>query len=92
MTHPWKNTVRRETGLVEHVCEHGVGHPAVASADYMAKKTNDLSWDVHGCDGCCGDPEWKLADLREGVHVANNIIIRFQKEWVERVSDPKAGI
>jgi hypothetical protein len=28
-------TIRRETGLIEHVCEHGVGHPNAGSVQYM---------------------------------------------------------
>lgn len=28
-------TIRRETGLVEHVCEHGVGHPNSGSIQYV---------------------------------------------------------
>jgi hypothetical protein len=28
-------TLRRETGLIEHVCEHGVGHPNDGSIQYM---------------------------------------------------------
>lgn len=30
----WK-TIRRETGLIEHICEHGVGHPNAGSVQYM---------------------------------------------------------
>lgn len=51
---------RRETGLVEHVCEHGVGHPNHGSALWLAEIHNagDVAgeyegWLVHGCDGCC---------------------------------------
>ena len=25
---PWKKTIRRENGLIEHICKHGCGHPA----------------------------------------------------------------
>ncbi len=31
------STIRRETGLIEHVCEHGVGHPSRASALWRAE-------------------------------------------------------
>jgi hypothetical protein len=30
----WK-TIRRETGLIEHICEHGCGHPNAGSVQYM---------------------------------------------------------
>jgi len=47
---------RRETGLLEAICPHGIGHPIPESTLHMdthgpsgAKGT----WGVHGCDGCC---------------------------------------
>jgi DNA-directed RNA polymerase subunit RPC12/RpoP len=53
----------RETGLVEWMCPHGVGHPDERSAAYIAsvmeekykngQHTTEI-WLVHGCDGCCG--------------------------------------
>ncbi len=46
-------TIRRETGLVEHVCEHGVGHPNHGSIIWMEENMGQDSWGVHGCDGCC---------------------------------------
>lgn len=60
----WRTT-RRETGLVEHVCEHGVGHPNHGSALWMAEVYQDEGDSVedgyaarliHGCcgHGCCG--------------------------------------
>lgn len=48
----WR-TIRRETGLIEHKCEHGVGHPNPASVLRMKFATRQSSWDIHGCDGCC---------------------------------------
>jgi hypothetical protein len=32
---------------------------------------------VHGCDGCCNKDEWILADLKEGVEKANDIILMY---------------
>lgn len=72
---PWKSIIRRESGLVELVCEHGVGHPAYGSVDYMG----DDSYGIHGCCGCCTSPEWKLADAQQGVKIANHIIKSYQK-------------
>ena len=74
---PWKVELRRETGLVELVCEHGVGHPAYGSVHWMKLNGHD-SMGVHGCDGCCKSTEWMLADLRDGVEIANEIIKRQQ--------------
>ena len=42
----------RETGLVEDMCKHGIGHPNqkwLAKHDYDGK----LMMGIHGCDGCC---------------------------------------
>lgn len=47
----------RETGLIERVCRHGVGHPDPDSAAWLARVTGQESWGVHGCDGCCRPPE-----------------------------------
>jgi len=38
----------RETGLVEDICEHGVGHPNPKSLKKMPE-----GFDIHGCCGCC---------------------------------------
>lgn len=82
MKPPWVRTIRRETGLVEHKCSHGVGHPAEASADWQDQIRGHApgTWMSHGCDGCCGSTEWQLADLREGVHRANELLIEFAAE------------
>lgn len=43
--------IRRETGLVEHMCEHGVGHPNHGSALWIAEQL------VEGEDSTCiGEP------------------------------------
>ena len=39
--------VRRENGLVELACEHGVGHPS----ELLTPKK--CYYGVHGCCGCC---------------------------------------
>ena len=51
---PWAGTVVRSSGITEHTCVHGVGHPDPASADEL----EDPSVMVHGCDGCCQSPVW----------------------------------
>lgn len=42
----------RATGLVEDICEHGVGHPNI---EWLKEHDPDgkLGFSVHGCDGCC---------------------------------------
>jgi hypothetical protein len=53
--HPLKNAKmlwRNDRGILERLCEHGVGHPDADSAAYLASigRSND---NIHGCDGCC---------------------------------------
>ena len=50
--------VERASGLIETVCEHGVGHPTYESAKKVAEKHgHDINtWLIHGCDGCCSKP------------------------------------
>ena len=36
-------------GLVEDICEHGVGHP---NREWL-KKHGKEGDGIHGCDGCC---------------------------------------
>lgn len=76
---PWRNTHRRETGLIEHNCIHGIGHPAYASADYMDQlyDHDNGTWEVHGCDGCCFTTEWITADMREGIRIANQLLLAY---------------
>lgn len=41
-------SLRPDTGVIERICEHGVGHPDPDSWSYLE------TWQlVHGCDGCC---------------------------------------
>ena len=49
---------RDDRGLMERICEHGVGHP---DPDDLAHKRRTMSearyrgyaFEVHGCCGCC---------------------------------------
>lgn len=53
---PWAiQQIKRETGLVEDVCAHGVGHPNAGCLVYIAELRLGEHWAVHGCDGCCQD-------------------------------------
>ena len=58
---PWVHERVRETGLVEHICEHGCGHPATYSVRWFEKQ-GFKGMGVHGCCGCCSRPEWKKAE------------------------------
>lgn len=48
----WPMNWRGDTGVMERICPHGVGHP---DPDHMAYTTSrGLGWQgIHGCDGCC---------------------------------------
>jgi len=49
----------RESGLIERICSHGIGHPdpdSVAYFERISPPQQKGSWDIHGCDGCCYDP------------------------------------
>ena len=50
--------VVRETGLVEDICVHGVGHP---NREWLRVHDPDgkLCFGVHGCDGCCSHEQKK---------------------------------
>lgn len=54
--HPLKDAPthwRTDRGIMERVCEHGVGHP---DPDDI-KVWRDHHESVHGCDGCCAIQE-----------------------------------
>lgn len=78
-----KGTVRRENGVIENMCEHGVGHPAFGSADYWwrvsGREDEDNPLHIHGCDGCCRSNEWKIEDLRNGVIIGNKHLVSTQR-------------
>lgn len=48
----WPALWRWDRGIVERVCEHGIGHPDPDSVSYSTS-IGDGSVAVHGCDGCC---------------------------------------
>ncbi len=82
-------TIRRASGLVEAICKHGVGHPIYGSVDWMRKVTDQDSWDIHGCDGCCGSDEWQISTLRTSVEIANQIILDH-KQRIDKLQSPVA--
>ncbi len=42
----------RETGLIELVCAHGVGHPSEKLTRAAGRRWSPVD-STHGCDGCC---------------------------------------
>lgn len=44
----------RASGLVEDICEHGIGHP---NREWLDEHDPDdeLCFSIHGCDGCCAN-------------------------------------
>jgi len=47
--------ITRETGLLEDICEHGVGHPNLQwIREYKEREPErGKHIGIHGCDGCC---------------------------------------
>ena len=42
--------------LMERTCKHGVGHPDPDSLSYIRDVLGKSGWGIHGCDGCCREP------------------------------------
>lgn len=78
MNKPWVQTIRRENGLVEHVCKHGCGHPAIGSV-HFAESQGIKNMGIHGCDGCCQDNDWRLSDAIDGSRIANDLLAKAIK-------------
>lgn len=47
----WMRWWRSDRGIMERICEHGVGHPDPDDVVFHASAGRDIG--VHGCDGCC---------------------------------------
>lgn len=43
---------RDDRGILERICEHGIGHPDFDSALYLTSIGSEVE-NIHGCDGCC---------------------------------------
>lgn len=53
--HPLNNMPlnwREDWGILERICDHGIGHPDKDSADYLDSIGQGMR-NIHGCDGCC---------------------------------------
>ena len=93
MKYDWENNKSRRSdrgGLIEHFCEHGVGHPNPGSAlwiaeSYAAEDDVYSEWGTqlsHGCDGCCAAEDFP--NLYDSLRVAH-AIIRGQHETIQRL-------
>lgn len=52
----WRLNWRDDTGIMERLCPHGVGHPDPDSVAFHERIGQ--SWaGSHGCDGCCQKPD-----------------------------------
>ena len=72
----------RETGLVEDVCEHGVGHP---NAEWLAMRnarSERRIAGVHGCDGCCSKEAKKPSNVAEWEYHAPRKWGFWKRVWV----------
>lgn len=51
--------VVRASGLVEDICEHGIGHP---NGPWMKihDPNGEQGFGIHGCDGCCADEKTRM--------------------------------
>lgn len=47
----WPQQWRGDRGIMERVCEHGIGHPDPDEYKLQIDKYEG----VHGCDGCCSE-------------------------------------
>ena len=48
----WPLNWRDDKGVMERVCQHGVGHPDPDDAAHNIRIGREYLT-VHGCDGCC---------------------------------------
>jgi hypothetical protein len=51
----WPMRWRADTGKMERICEHGIGHPDPDDAAYWERLGQGCR-NIHGCDGCCRRP------------------------------------
>lgn len=48
----WPMVWRKDKGVMERICPHGIGHPDPDGAAHNVRIGRDYL-NIHGCDGCC---------------------------------------
>ena len=51
---------REDRGLMERICPHGIGHPDPDDIAFKRRtkgETHAHNEGIHGCDGCCYEPQ-----------------------------------
>ena len=88
----WTMNRRQDrNGLIEYICECGVGHPVYASALWIAESIHGENCEekhienemVHGCCGCCARDDFP-GDTKTSLKKAHEII-RNQNERIEEL-------
>jgi len=51
----WVLVWRNDTGILERICPHEIGHPDPDTVAFLRNKPGTEYINAHGCDGCC-DP------------------------------------
>jgi len=50
----WPQFWRADKGVMERLCEHGIGHPDPDDLLISGPVEGRSQWaSIHGCDGCC---------------------------------------
>ncbi len=58
----WPLHWRGDRGIFERICpSHGIGHPDPDQGPYWKRTDQDWQW-VHGCCGCCRNPQPPFKD------------------------------
>lgn len=56
----WRQNWRSDRKIMERICQHGIGHPDPDHLAFVRSRVGPIGGNasgVHGCDGCCSQPE-----------------------------------
>jgi hypothetical protein len=81
------NQTVRETGLVEDVCKHGIGHPNEEFLEGLSVMRRN-NFRIHGCCGCCCDD---MTKIKQPI-VSNLKLKEEQKETVKEEDISNDGV
>ena len=48
----WSQNWRDDRGMMERICDHGIGHPDLDDVKFHGTMKDGFDF-THGCDGCC---------------------------------------